>query len=111
MSSIPVPLRAVVCGLLCAAAAADFGTVGGKVTLDGKPVAAGKVAFHPAAGKPVEARIDADGNFTARDVLLGDVPVTVDAAGVPKVYADPKRTPLRVTIRPGKQTADFDLRK
>jgi hypothetical protein len=118
MSSVRVGLAARLAGLalVCVTAApsvpaADMGTgsAEGKVTFKGKPVAEGKLAFHPDGGKPVVADIKG-GAYSAKGVPLGQFWVTVESAGVPRRYADPKTTPLRAEVKKGKNTLDFDLK-
>jgi hypothetical protein len=100
--------------VLAGAARADdveTGTVEGKVTLDGKPLAKGKVVFHPAKGKAIEAETKEDGSYTAKDVPVGKTPVTIALDGLlPPRYSDPKKTELTFEVKKGKNTADFDLK-
>jgi hypothetical protein len=99
--------------LLFAAVRADdveTGTVEGKVTFDGKPLAKGKVVFHPQKGKPIEAELKEDGSYAAKDVPVGATPVTIVKEGVPPRYSDPKKTELTFEVKKGKNTADFDLK-
>jgi hypothetical protein len=98
------------------------GAVQGKVTYKGLPVTGGTVAFHPAKGKPVVAKIQADGGYSAKDVPVGEVVVAVETESVKKAgggakyvkipakYAGPKTSGITVTIKEGKQTYDIDLR-
>jgi hypothetical protein len=97
--------------LTCPARAADAktATVEGKVTLDGKPLAAGKVSFHPKAGKAVVADLNKDGTYTAKKVPIGEVRISIKAKGVPKKYADPKTSGLTVEVKEGKQVFDIAL--
>jgi hypothetical protein len=99
--------------VLAGAARADdveTGTVEGKVTFDGKPLAKGKVVFHPQKGKPIEADIDEDGNYMAKDVPVGKTPVTIVKENfLPPKYSDPKKTELQIEVKKGKNTVDFNL--
>jgi hypothetical protein len=109
-------LRCVVVALVAGLAfgvpadAADkgVGSVEGKVTLFGKPVAAGKISFHPAKGKPVVARVK-DGDYSVNAVPAGEVVVTIEGKGVPPKYASPKTSPLRLEVRKGKNVHDVAL--
>jgi hypothetical protein len=102
--------------------------VEGKVTYKGKPLPAGTIAFHPAKGKPVKAVIKEDGSYTAKDVPVGQVRVTIETESVKKAakkkdkvekapkyvaiplkYGDPKTTPLVVEVKAGRQIADIQL--
>ena len=92
------------------AADAETGSLEGKVTLNGKPLAKGKVMFHPKEGNAITAELSDDGTYTAKDVPLGKLPVTIQGEGVPKVFTDSKTTPLQVEVKPGKATVDFELK-
>ncbi len=96
-----------------AARAADpeTGTVEGHVALNGKPVAKGKITFHPQKGKPVEAQLKEDGSYQANDVPVGAAQVTIEGEGVPAKYADPKTTPIKFDVQKGTSTGDLDLKK
>lgn len=93
------------------AAEKDTASVVGKVTFEGKPVAEGKVAFHPAKGRPVRVTTRADGSYSARGVPVGDVTVTVEGKGIPRKYASKDATPLRVAVKGGENTINLDLRR
>jgi hypothetical protein len=99
--------------LLCpgAAHAADTGSVEGKITIDGNPVAKGKVAFHPARGKAVEVKIAADGTYNAKKVPVGEVKITVKGPGVPKKFESVNTSGLTLTVEKGKSQHNIDLRK
>src|SRR5690242_12486783 len=59
-------------------------TVTGKVTYKGEPLKGGIVAFIPprGGGTAVAADIAEDGTYTATDVLVGEVEVTVDTSNL-----------------------------
>jgi hypothetical protein len=84
--------------------------VHGKVSVNGKPVAKGKVVFHPEKGKPVSATIK-DGDYSAKDVPPGKLRVTVEAQDVPKQYGDPRTTPVSVMVKEGRMNLDINLSK
>ncbi len=103
------------------------GTVKGRVTLDGQPLAKGQIRFVPVDGKsaPVEAEV-ADGAFAAT-LPLGDMRVEVRApkvVGKLKMYESPNSpvvdkieeavaarfnvtSTLTLTVRKGEQPAEF----
>ena len=108
---------------------ASLGTVHGKVTLDGTPLATGLVRFVPADGQTATADATiANGEFTAK-VPVGEKRVSISApkvVGKRRAYetADsptidvveellPARynaqSELTITITPGKQPAEFAL--
>jgi len=102
---------AVVCGLLFFSApparAAD-GKVQGMVTINGKPLAAGKIFFHLENGQFVGAKVT-NGRYTVDRVPVGKRKVTVEGAGVPAKFKDEDNTPLVVTVRKGSGTHDIGL--
>lgn len=53
--------------------------VSGSVTLDGKPLPAGTIVFHPSKGNSVSGEIH-DGQYTVTGAPTGEVKVTVDTA-------------------------------
>jgi hypothetical protein len=92
------------------AAEKETGAVEGKVTFKGKPLDKGKIAFHPEKGKPVTAEIQKDGTYSAKNVPVGEMRITVEAKGLPKDYADPKKSALRLDIQKGMNNCDFELK-
>jgi hypothetical protein len=92
------------------AADPETGSVEGKVTLNGKPLVKGKVIFHLKDGNVVAADLKEDGSYMAKDVPTGTLPVSIQGEGVPKQFTDRKTTPLRLEVKPGKSTADFELK-
>jgi len=86
----------------------ETASVQGKITYNGKPVAEGKVAFHPEKGKAIEATIK-DGAYSADKVPVGEMTITVKAKGIPAKYADPKTSPLRYEAKKGSNTLDVVL--
>lgn len=82
--------------------------VTGEITVDGVPLAKGKVIFHPDKGDVVEADVKG-GAFSTAKVPVGEMKVTFDFEGAPKRYQSVETTPLRVSITPGKNKLAFDL--
>ncbi len=91
-------------------------SVQGNLTLDGQPLNGAKVTFSPAnakTGKGSFAQTKADGSYEIKDgVPPGEYKVLVTAAGtkLPAVYGDADKTPLRVTVKSGKNNFDLDLK-
>lgn len=110
--------------------------VSGTVMYLGRPVPGGTVIFHPKdkqKGNPGYGEIQSDGTYTLTTykkddgAILGDHTVTVEVfAGqaqpvlpgaeaktspIPRIYADPEKTPLKFTVQKGPNTADFTLEK
>jgi hypothetical protein len=88
----------------------DEGTVDGRIQLDDKPLAKGKVTLTSAAGKSFSADIAADGSYKLTKVPAGEYKVAVTGTGVPAKYGDPKTSGLTVTVRKGGNLADFPLK-
>jgi hypothetical protein len=59
----------------------DVGTVSGKVTYNGQPVA-GRITFHTASGSPISAMIKPDGNYVAPSIPVGEAKITIDTSDV-----------------------------
>jgi hypothetical protein len=87
----------------------DEGTVDGKVVLDGKPLAKGKVSLSGAGGKSFSNDVT-DGSFKLNKVAVGDYKVAVTGAGVPAKYGDAKTSGLTTTVRKGGNLLDLDLK-
>lgn len=84
------------CLLLLAGCGPRAGTVTGKVTLDGKPLAGGMITFHGKSGAgDTTAEISEDGTYTA-NIFSGDYTVTVDTE-----YLKPPSGPSMGGGRPG----------
>ncbi len=113
-------------------------SVAGSVTLDGKPLPTGVIMLTPArSGPSAYGAIAADGSYrlqtgAAKGLEPGEYIVTVAAnepppagsAGgegraaeairplmTPPEYSDVKTSPLRITVKPGSQTVDLELKK
>jgi hypothetical protein len=116
------------------------GTVTGKVSYKGQTVPSGTVAFFGAADQVASAPIGPDGIYTATDVPLGQVKVTVntprpvaelkkaakqmkkrfgkgndfpestDSVSVPEKYGDPTKSPLGFTVKEGTQPYDIEMK-
>jgi hypothetical protein len=100
------------CGLLSASApcarAADAKATG-KITVGGKPLAAGKVTFHLDNGQFVGAKVK-DGEYTVDRVPTGKLKVTVEGKGVPRAFASEDTSTLTVEVTEGAVTFDFILK-
>jgi hypothetical protein len=78
---------------------------------DGSPLTEGKVAFHPRGSMSRSASINKDGTFALKGLPAVDMAVTFEARGLHKVYSNPKTTPLRVRVEPGRNDTTFKLKK
>jgi hypothetical protein len=92
-----------------APAAEKTGSLTGKVTLNGKPLAKGKVSFHPAKGKAVTADVQ-DGSYSAKGVPVGKLRVTVEGKDVPKKFSSPDTSGLVAEVTEGVTTLDINLK-
>jgi hypothetical protein len=102
----------------------ELASVHGRITLDGQPLAGAFVVFTPTSkGTTSYGRTDADGRyqmtFTDREkgawigpnlvrINTGDVGPDGPPERVPSVYN--QRTTLKVDVKPGTNTFDFDLK-
>jgi hypothetical protein len=87
---------------------ADIGTVEGKVTLNGKPLAKGSVTLVDKLGNKYTGAVAADGTYSVDKVLAGEYKLGID--GGPAKYADPEKSGLAYTVKKGKQTFDIELK-
>jgi len=104
----------VACGLLIAAdstLAADA-QVSGRVVVAGVPLGAGKVVLYLGTGEFLGTNVGKDGSYAFQKlpVPTGTYTVAIEGKGVPAKYQDEKVTPLRIEVREGENTFDFDLR-
>jgi hypothetical protein len=95
--------------LSASVASADDGTISGKITLKGQPLESGRVFFHLDDGQFVGATVK-DGVYKVSRVPEGPRKITVEGKGVPAKYASEATSGLTVTIAPGAQTYDLDLK-
>jgi hypothetical protein len=86
------------------------GAVQGKVTVEGKPLAEGKIIFHLGNGQFVGSTVN-NGNYKIDVIPAGAYKITVEGAGVAERYNSEKTTPLTVMVDAGKQNVDVDLTK
>ncbi len=84
-------------------------SVKGTVTMDGKPVAEGKVTLHAEGGKSVETPIK-DGKYMAAKVPTGVKTVTIEGKGVRAKYSSAETSPLKAEIVAGDNELLFDLK-
>ncbi|NLF09631.1 MAG: hypothetical protein GX594_16870 [Pirellulaceae bacterium] len=122
----------------------DTALVSGKLTFQGKPVATGRIVFHPVDGRrPAMAAINEDGTYqlttfdTKDGAMLGEHVVTIKSTRtiggtpldefaeappgaapaeppklewlVPEKYSRKDTTPLKATVKDGKNAIDFNL--
>jgi len=111
----------------------DKGEVHGKVTFKGNPVKEGRVTFlNTSQGGASEAQISSNGTYAvAGGVAIGEyvveitplvqivdtdpgksppAPVEKPAPDIPHKYRQQGKTPLRASVKAGKNEIDFDLR-
>lgn len=138
MTSTPMcrHVPALAWALLLAVGCSQPGRVSGLVTLDGEPLSTGVITFNPeTSGPSAYGAIGPDGRYDLKTgatsgLQPGEYVVTVAANTAPpeggeterwpgppralplvtpKKYADRDRTPLRASVRAGRQTLDFSL--
>lgn len=104
-------LRTAIAFLLfvsAASAVAADGKVSGTVTVQGKPLTAGKVVFHLENGQFIGSKIK-DGKYAIDRVPTGTYKVTIEGKGVPDKFNRDETTPLTVEVKEGEGIFDFDL--
>jgi hypothetical protein len=97
--------------LLFVGCSGTHATFGGRITSKGKPLDSGVIMFH---GPAPEYRmgmgtISDDGAYTATDVPIGQVLVSVRAPGLDAKYLDHQKSGLSYTIKSGMTTLDIVL--
>jgi hypothetical protein len=90
------------------ALAAD-GKVAGNITLNGKPLAEGKITFHMTNGQFVGSTIK-DGKYLIDRVPVESFKVTVEGEGVPVAFTSAKTTSLTVEVTAGPTNLDFNIK-
>ncbi|TVS17076.1 MAG: DUF1559 domain-containing protein [Planctomycetaceae bacterium] len=84
------------------------GPVSGSVSLDGRPLAEGKLVLHPPAGPPIEIEIT-DGAFAAKEVPVAVMRVVIRGTGVPESFGRQETTALVVQTAAGANVFNFEL--
>ena len=98
----------------CVRAADDIATVEGRVLLDGEPLGEGaRIFFHFGDGQFVGAKVK-DGKFKMKAVPTGTYKVTVEwskkgAQLLPPKYSEEDKSELRVEVKKGANTLNFEL--
>jgi len=101
-----------------AAKAAPGGTLAGRITYKGKPVAGGTVTLRGEGGRSYQATINADGTYALEGAIPpGEYRVTVEGdsskpggkAALPARYAKAESSALRVIIAARANVSDFAL--
>jgi hypothetical protein len=90
-------------------ATAGDGKVTGTITVNGKPLAAGKVIFHLDDGEFVGAKVK-DGAYKIGRVPEGTRKITIEGKGVPAKYASEDTSGLTSEVMVGDQTFDISLK-
>ena len=84
----PICLLVLSCAALAVSGCSKpLGSVSGKVMIDGKPVAGGRISFITPTGKTFTFNIDADGAYLADALPLGEMTVLVFGPPPPRVAA------------------------
>lgn len=113
MTPLRTPLICLAVGLMLAlspvVAHAAEATLSGMITLDGRPLAKGRILFHLKNGQFVGSRIK-DGKFTIDSIPSGARIVTIESKHVPEKYANEETSGLKVAINGGENQFAFDLK-
>jgi hypothetical protein len=92
----------------CPAAEEESASVKGTITLDGKPLAGGRIVFHLDNDQFVGAKIKC-GKYRLDRVPTGKHKVTIEFKDVPARYSSEDQSKLTVVIAKGEMTLDFSL--
>jgi hypothetical protein len=84
--------------------------VDGTVTVNGQPLADGIIIFHLDDNEFVGTKVK-DGRYRVTRVPAGEWRVTLRSDKTPERFASEDTSGLRVAVKPGKNTLDFDLKK
>lgn len=99
----------------------DLGYVKGTATMDGKPLAGALIAFMPDKGRPGTSGVDAQGKYELfykkgrPGTKVGPTTVTISwpregmRPVIPERYVDHPTSELKVDVKEGENTFDFDL--
>ncbi len=91
--------------------AAEVCEMTGVITLDGQPLASGKITLHRENGQFVGSKIK-DGKYAINLAPAERLRVTFEGDGIPARYASDETTELVVMLVSGNKNAmDFDLKK
>ena len=91
-----------------ATAGGKTSSVTGKITLDGKPIADGKIFFYVGDDQFVGAKTQKDGTFKIDRIPAGTHKVAIEGKGVPARYGS--QSVLVVSVADGANQHDFELR-
>jgi hypothetical protein len=94
--------------LLAAPAEAADGMISGRISLGGRPLAAGKITFHKADGQFFGCKVK-EGGYAITHIAPGLFTVTVDGAGVHAKYSSEETSALKVALKEGANVVNFDL--
>ena len=109
LTAVILSLIVLPCSLPRAFAGDETASVSGTITLDGAPLAGGRIIFHQDNDQFVGAKIK-DGKYKLDRVPVGTHRVSVESKGLPARYSSEEQSALRIDIDKGKNVADFDLR-
>ena len=101
----------VLCGLFVVAQpslAMAESKASGRITINGKPVADGRVTFHLPNGQFAGSKI-VEGKFAVDQMPVGTLKVTVEGTGVPAKYTSEETSALTVQTKVGTAIFDFNL--
>lgn len=101
------------CGLLFASnsvMAADA-KVSGRIVVAGRPLGGGKIVLHLGNGEFLGTSVSKDGTYAFQKLTVPPAKyiVTIDSKGVAEKYKNEVVSPLRIDVREGENTFDFDL--
>jgi hypothetical protein len=109
MALLLVALAALLLASHPATADEASATVKGVVTLEGKPLATGRIFFHLKNDQFVGAKIK-NGRYSVVRVPVGAWAITVDGEGAPAKYRSDERAPIKVGVVAEAAPGAYDIR-
>lgn len=82
----------------------------GMITVNGQPLAAGKITFYLDDDQFVGSKVK-DGAYKVTRVPVGEWTVVIEGDGIPARFADEKTSGFKVSVQPGKNTFEFDIKR
>ena len=109
LAFILVALTAVLLANHPAAAGEGSSTVKGIITLEGKPLASGRIFFHLKNDQFVGAKIK-NGEYSVERVPLGFWRITVEGDGVPAKYSSEEKAGVKVEVVANAVPGAYDIK-
>jgi hypothetical protein len=83
-------------------------TAAGSITINGQPLPLGKITFYLDDDQFVGSKIK-NGSYKVTRIPAGEWRVAIEGGGAPASFGSEETTPLRVVVKQGPNTVNFDL--